>query len=108
MTVWLPLTLLSLLAAAALVWPLLRRRKSAPARQDHALEVYRTQLQELERDRDRGLLDDEQAAIARLEVRRRIIAADGAPRQVSHGGAAQSGGGSRPGIPAHRSRLRTL
>jgi len=61
---------------AAVAWPLLRR-PGAPAakRVDYDLAVYRDQLDEIERDRERGLLDDAEAAAARVEVQRRMLAA---------------------------------
>ena len=59
-----------------------------PARAEFDLSVYRDQLAEVDRDRERGLLDTEQAAAARIEVERRMLATAGdrtpeppAPRQ---------------------------
>ncbi|HSR72576.1 MAG TPA: c-type cytochrome biogenesis protein CcmI, partial [Kiloniellales bacterium] len=48
----------------------------APAAAEHDLQVYRDQLAELERDLARGLLTEEQAAAARIEIERRLLAAD--------------------------------
>jgi cytochrome c-type biogenesis protein CcmH len=58
-----------------LLWPLLRRRWSAPDRSRFDLAVYRDQLEEVERDLRRGLLDAAEAEGARLEVKRRMLAA---------------------------------
>ena len=73
--------LLSGVAAALLVWPLLRRASGGPARAEFDLAVFRDQLAEIDRDKERCLLDPKQAEAARLEVERRILAvADEAER----------------------------
>jgi cytochrome c-type biogenesis protein CcmH len=67
------------LACAALfplVLPLLRR-DGAPADRGHFDRVvYRDQLEELNRDVVRGLLTETEATSARLEIQRRLLAAD--------------------------------
>ncbi len=64
-------------AIALLVLPFLSR-KVAPDRREFDLTVYQDQLDELERDRDRGIIDEEAARAAKLEIERRILAvADG-------------------------------
>jgi len=64
------------IAAAAVAWPLLRRpAKPAAKRAEYDLAVYRDQLGEIERDRERGLLDAAEAEAARIEVQRRMLAA---------------------------------
>jgi len=68
------LVALTLLALLALVWPLLRRRAGDPAATS-ALEVYRDQLKEIERDRDRGLIGEQEARAARTEIERRLLKA---------------------------------
>ncbi|SMF11791.1 cytochrome c-type biogenesis protein CcmH [Tistlia consotensis] len=68
--------LLALLATAALVWPLLWRARAALPRSDYDLTVYRDQLAEIERDHQRGVLDAAEAEASRLEVQRRLLAAD--------------------------------
>ncbi len=63
-------------AVAAVAWPLLRRdAKPAAKRADYDLAVYRDQLNEIDRDRERGLLDAAEAEAARIEVQRRMLAA---------------------------------
>src|SRR6266849_4261782 len=62
------------LALALLLLPLLRRRHRAASRDAYNLAVYRDQLAEVERDLARGLLSAEQAAAARTEIGRRILA----------------------------------
>ncbi len=62
-------------ALALLVPPLLRRPADNAPRVAYDLEIYRDQLREIERDVGRGLIDGGQAASARTEVERRILAA---------------------------------
>jgi cytochrome c-type biogenesis protein CcmH len=70
--------LMTAVAVALLLLPLWRRRDPADARA-FDLEVYRDQLAELERDRERGLIQPEQARAARLEIERRILGVAGRP-----------------------------
>ena len=51
------------------------RRQAAPDRRAFDLTVYQDQLEELERDLDRGIIDEEAARAAKLEIERRILAA---------------------------------
>lgn len=77
MILWLALTAMALIAVGFVIVPLLRRPSitETPARAEYDLAVYKDQLREIERDRARGVLDEEQAAAARLEVERRLLAA---------------------------------
>jgi cytochrome c-type biogenesis protein CcmH len=76
MTLWLILGAMGA-AVATILFLGLRRRSAVPSdTADHDLAVYRAQLDELERDRERGVLEDSELASARLEVQRRILAAD--------------------------------
>jgi cytochrome c-type biogenesis protein CcmH len=63
------------LAAFAALWPLSLRR-AAPARREGESAFYRAQLREIERDVERGQLPPMEAASARVETARRLIAAD--------------------------------
>ena len=67
--------LLTALAVAALLIPVLRRHRPGPVRADYDLAVYRDQLRELESDRARGLVSDEQEGAARTEIERRMLRA---------------------------------
>jgi len=58
-----------------LLMPLMRRPAAAPARAAFDAAVYRDQLDEVERDVERGLLTFEQADAARTEIQRRLLAA---------------------------------
>ncbi len=76
MTLWLILGAMGA-AVATILFLGLRRRSVVPSdAADHDLAVYRAQLDELERDRERGVLEDSELASARLEVQRRMLAAD--------------------------------
>ena len=68
-----------------LVPPLLRSAGSGPDREEFDREVYRDQLDELERDRARGLINDAQAEAAKAEIARRMLAT---AEKGSKGGAA--------------------
>ncbi|CTQ50651.1 c-type cytochrome biogenesis protein CcmI [Jannaschia donghaensis] len=59
------------------------RARSDDARPDVA--VYRDQLKELDRDRDRGTLSSEESEAARTEVARRLLAADKAGGKTMRG-----------------------
>jgi cytochrome c-type biogenesis protein CcmH len=60
-------------AVVAVVWPLVRQVKDARSGND--VDVYRDQLDEIERDLKFGLIGAAEAEAARIEVSRRLIAA---------------------------------
>jgi len=70
---WLPLVLLSLVAALLIAAPIIRKVRPALPREDYDLQVYRDQLRELEEDKERGLLSADQENSARLEIDRRLL-----------------------------------
>ena len=72
MAIWFLLVLMTVLAMAAVLWPLARRR-SVTGGTD--IEVYRDQLNEISRDRNAGLIGETEAEAAKVEVSRRLIAA---------------------------------
>jgi cytochrome c-type biogenesis protein CcmH len=71
--------------AAAVCLPLLVALRRAPGEggERAAVDIYRDQLGELTRDRDRGLIPGEEAEAARVEIARRLIRADAATRRAS-------------------------
>ena len=69
------LALLTTATVAALLWPLLRLRLPARDRLSGELAIYRDQLAELEREREAGTLKPAEAAAARTEIERRMLAA---------------------------------
>ena len=76
MSLWPILITLTALVLALVLLPLLRRPGAPAARREYDLSVYRAQLEELESDEERGLLGPDEARAARLEVERRMLAAD--------------------------------
>lgn len=73
MTLWLILTLLIGGAALIVLAPFFFGRGAAGT--PSSLDVYKDQLAEVERDKSQGLIDETEAASARLEIERRILAA---------------------------------
>jgi cytochrome c-type biogenesis protein CcmH len=74
MSLYLILALMTAAAIFAVLWPLSRKPQSAAA-DSHDVEVYRDQLDEIERDRKAGLIGDNEAEAARVEISRRLLAA---------------------------------
>ncbi|HUC64418.1 MAG TPA: c-type cytochrome biogenesis protein CcmI [Stellaceae bacterium] len=70
------LAVMTLVVVATVVLPLMRGARAAPERGQFDRAVYRDQLRELERDRARGLIDAGEAATARLEIERRLLATE--------------------------------
>lgn len=85
MILWPIFIVMALLAVGFVVLPLFRRppASGAPARADYDVAVYKDQLRDIERDRTRGIIDEQQAAAARLEVERRLLAAAEASEPVT-------------------------
>lgn len=76
-------TALAALAVVAVVTPLWRARADAGA-VDTDMDIYRDQLSEVDRDLARGVLDEAEAERTRIEISRRLLAADaGARAQAS-------------------------
>ncbi len=75
---------------ALVLLPLLREPPPPPERAAFDRAVYRDQLRELERDEARGMVGPAEAAAARLEIQRRLLARAGggdaapAPRRGRH------------------------
>lgn len=86
MLLWPVLALMTGAAILAVLWPLGRARVNLSAREAD-LAVYRDQLSEIERDRARGLLPENEAEAARIEVSRRLLAADARDTGVPSPGA---------------------
>jgi cytochrome c-type biogenesis protein CcmH len=73
MTLWFGVALMTAAAVWAVLWPLARRGSDLRGGSDVA--VYRDQLAEIERDRASGLIAENEAVGAQVEVSRRLIAA---------------------------------
>jgi len=74
MTTWIPLVLLALAALLPLGAAVLRPT-AARGRREADIALYRAQLDELDREREAGRLDEAGHRAARIEVQRRLIAA---------------------------------
>src|ERR1041385_2234815 len=72
MTLWLVFALMTAAAVFAVLWPWAR---GSGLQSGSELEVYRDQLDEIDRDRTAGLIGEAEAKAARVEVSRRLIAA---------------------------------
>jgi cytochrome c-type biogenesis protein CcmH len=78
MVLWIILAFLTVAVAAVLLMPFARSARTATADRPGEVEVYRDQLQELDRDRAQGLIGEQEAEYARAEIGRRLLAAAGA------------------------------
>jgi cytochrome c-type biogenesis protein CcmH len=76
--IWVLIALMTGAAVLAVLWPLARRARDPREASDVA--VYKDQLEEIERDQSFGLIAAPEAEAARVEVSRRLLAADGAAR----------------------------
>jgi len=72
-SLWIAIVLLTLIALVALVGPLIRR--AAGGRDDHDRAVYQDQLNEIDRDLERGVLNQAEAEALKTEISRRMIKA---------------------------------
>ena len=76
MTLWFVLTIMIAVAAVLVSAPFIRRFDRPQAEVAGDIEVYRDQLKEVESELRQGLIEDAQAEAARLEIKRRALAAD--------------------------------
>jgi cytochrome c-type biogenesis protein CcmH len=79
MMLWFGFALILAATLTALLAPLWRTSRPAPARADYDLAVYRAQLAELDADLGRGLIAPAEVEAARLEIQRRMLAAAPGP-----------------------------
>ncbi len=89
MTLWLILTIMTSAAAVLVSAPFVRRFDQRRARAANDVEVYRDQLKEVEREATLGVIDADQAESARVEIKRRLLAADRADGPALPGLAAE-------------------
>ena len=76
MTLWILAALMTVGALFAVLWPLHRASVAGAARGGNDSAVYRDQLHEIERDLAAGSIGANEAQAARIEVSRRLLAAD--------------------------------
>ncbi|MEL0324228.1 MAG: c-type cytochrome biogenesis protein CcmI, partial [Rhodospirillales bacterium] len=70
---YLVLSLMAVVCAALLWRPLMNSGRPTATRAEYELEFYKDQLNEVERDRERGIISNEEAEASRLEISRKII-----------------------------------
>lgn len=76
MLLWIAFAVMTVVATLAVLLPLARGRSArAAAASDHEIAVYKDQLAELDRDRERGLIGAGEADAARTEIARRLLKA---------------------------------
>jgi cytochrome c-type biogenesis protein CcmH len=95
MLLWILFALMTAAVLAAVLAPLARPPAHADQRRLGSLAVYRHQLEELEADRARGLIEAEEAAASKIEISRRLLADAGpsGPRRRQTGLAERWHGG---------------
>ncbi len=76
MTLWIVFAFMTGAALLVVLWPLRRRSATAAAEIDRDTAIFRDQLQEIERDLAAGSLGASEADAARIEVSRRLLAAE--------------------------------
>ncbi|MDO9417991.1 c-type cytochrome biogenesis protein CcmI [Pararhizobium sp.] len=79
MVFWILVAVLTAAVAILMLLPLLRARAAQGAERGHDAEVYRDQLQELDRDLKNGLIGTQEAEFARAEIGRRLLGAKDQP-----------------------------
>lgn len=79
MTLWFVFALMTAAAIFAVLWPLGRARSNAGGTE---AAVYKDQLAEIGRDAEVGLIGPNEATAARVEISRRLLAADEAEREI--------------------------
>ena len=88
---------LTALSLALTMAPMLRGSARADRRSSYDMQIYRDQLREVEADRSRGLLNDEEAEATRIEISRRLLAlADGSGDRASEHAAPARASRCRP------------
>lgn len=89
MMLWILIAAMTAAASLSILLPLARARKNADTSAVADQAVYRQQLEEIDRDLERGLIDEGAAEAARTEIARRLLAA-----HERREGAALGGGSS--------------
>ena len=85
MSFWIAVALLSAITLFFLAAPLWRKKEEEADRADYALNVFRDQLKELDKDQERGLINETEAETARIEIQRRLLAADDKRKKHAEG-----------------------
>lgn len=91
MAFWIAAGVISLLVALLILLAYLRPKQDVVPAAAYDLQVYRDQLKEVDRDLERGILTEAEAARARTEVSRRILEADRALQRAKAAEAKRAG-----------------
>ena len=92
MLFWLICALLTVAVTILALRPLLTGRGNATARDsEHDLQVYKDQLEEIDRELERGVVGKDEAEAARIEISRRILAASEASASTGEGATSPTG-----------------
>ncbi len=76
MMFWILAAVITALVVALIAWPFFRQRNQAQTTADYDVEVYKSQLRELDREVAEGMIGDQEASAAKAEIARRLLAAD--------------------------------
>jgi cytochrome c-type biogenesis protein CcmH len=76
MILWIVMAVLTVVASLSIVVPVYRGQRSDRSYGQAELSIYRDQLDEVERDLARGLIADNEADAARIEISRRLLRAN--------------------------------
>ena len=91
--IWAGFGFMTLIAVLFAAWPLLAKGKGVVATEDGTSAVLVDQLDEVQRDHERGVISEGEADAARMEIKRRILAlsrktSDAGPQSAGDGNAA--------------------
>ncbi len=90
MVFWVVVAVLTALVVALIVRPFFVNRDQKRSA-DYDVEVYKSQLRELDKEREEGLISTQEADAAKAEIAKRLLAAD-AKRQTETGAGASTAG----------------
>ena len=85
MILWVICAAIALAVSGLLLLPLLRRSGDDLTAADYDIQVYRSQLAEVEKNATAGEISEAEAKAARTEISRRILAADRRRKTTSAG-----------------------
>lgn len=88
---WAIFAILAIIAAGMLLFPLRKTEAVATDRETGAVAVLADQLREVDRDAARGLISENEAEAAKVEIKRRILKAKRADSTLRHKGATGQG-----------------
>lgn len=105
MLLWIGFAVLAVMVVGALALPLREGGRVALDAREADAAIFRDQLREIEADRNRGLLSDEDAASSRAEIARRLFQIDAAASGSRRPSAAEAGTPKGPRASAFLSAI---